>query len=208
MQCHSDPSSPNGRRSPGLLQENFDNALPVSIKTVAQIRSQICRQPLSRRLLASKLFLTRSKRICKLRHRLWSSHEILFNPAAIDRFAVALFQPVDQRSARAEFCVVTISRRERLALDCVDQRSVLFECAGNQEEAFACKPSQWSSVSRLSRARANEARLFAGRRLLVLSNTTVTINRSARRRVSLASLIDLDYVETSKTADARRARTI
>src|SRR5215213_428417 len=93
--------------------------------------------------VAAKLFLARSKRACKFRHRLWSAHKLLFDAATIDRFAISVSQPIDQFRTRTVLFVITVARCEWLLLDGGYKRTILFERAGDQKEAFARETAQW-----------------------------------------------------------------
>ena len=129
-----------------VFEERFDDTLSIPVKTVAYIGSEICCYPLSRCLLASKLRLTRRKRARKFRHRLWTNDQVLIDTSAVHRLAIAFLQPVEQLSAGAEFFVITISCDCRLSLDSIDKRSVLFERAWNEKEAFACETAQGGRI--------------------------------------------------------------
>src|SRR6185437_12246950 len=100
------------------------------------------RQPVLRGFIAAKFLLTRCKRAREFRHRFWSGYELFFHTATVNRLAIAGPQPVDQFRTGAVLFVIAVARCEWLLLDRVNERAVLFERAGDQEEPLAREATQ------------------------------------------------------------------
>ena len=73
----------------------------------------------------------------EFRHCFVANHIFLFDRAAVNRLAVAFFQPINQGFARAFTAVITIARRHFGLFDFFNQRLVIIERAFDEKEAFA-----------------------------------------------------------------------